>query len=498
MKPIHIIVDSRIRLRTEELTPELDTDLRAAFVHANPAHAKLKRMGYAAHKEPPAIKTWRYEGAEELTLPRGGMQRVRDVLTAHGRDWTVSDYRHDGDVELTKDIPVHRVNLRDYQAEALEAIVQRQNCIIRAPTGSGKTTTAIAIASHLQLGTLVIVWNGALMEQWVERLQSELGLAKGDIGIVRGQKTKLRPVTIAMQQTLARASEEKWRDLTDSFGVVICDEVQRFAASTFLKVIDRFPARYRIGVSADETRKDRKEFLIYDVFGSVAHEVKRRELEKRGQIVDVEVRIVPTDFRADWYIEQRKNPTVNPDFNRLVDEMTRDGARNSVALSFATTALEQEAGTLLVFSHRVDHCRSLDSDLASLGHRSKCMLGGAENEDEFVTAREGLKDGSVRVGVGTYQAIGTGHDIPTVTHGVVTTPIGGNRQFWGQVRGRLCRPHKDKARGVAYYLWDRHVFGLQPVKNLAAWNDDVRVLDGDQWMQAKKYIDREERRYGNP
>lgn len=487
-EPVHIRLDSRIRIALSALDCDVEAALREEFNHVNPAHEKLKRMGYyPSANEPPVIKTWRHEG-DDLTLPRGGMQRVRDVLAEHDMDWTVSDKRTEGSIDLWSEIPAHAVQLRDYQAEGRDACKFRENCLARAATGSGKTTMAIGLIAELQMPTLVIVWNGALMDQWVQRLQDELGLKKGDIGIVRAKRFNLKPVTLAMQQTLIKASAEKWQQLCSTFGVVICDEVQRFAARTFLDVVDRFPARYRIGISADETRKDRKEFLVYDVFGDVAHEAKRTELEKRGHIVDVDVVVVPTDFRADWYNDQRKNPSVTADFNRLLDEMTADPARNVLAEDAAMHAVQKEGGVLLVFSHRVEHCRSLDAALAARRVRSKCMLGGVENEEEFVAARVGLRDGTVQAGVGTFQAIGTGHDIPTVTHGVVTTPIATNKQLWGQVRGRLCRPHKGKARATCIYLWDQHVFGWQPLRNLVAWNRSVRVQKDGRLVAAKRML----------
>ena len=46
--------------------------------------------------------------------------------------------------------------------------------------------------------------------------------------------------------------------------------------------IDRFTARYRVGVSADERRKDGKEFLIRDLFGGVAVEVPKGEMVDKG------------------------------------------------------------------------------------------------------------------------------------------------------------------------------------------------------------------------
>ncbi len=79
----------------------------------------------------------------------------------------------------------------------------------------------------------------------------------------------VQPITIAIQKTLAAHGVDD--ELRSFFGAVICDEVQLFGAKTFYEVIDPWPAKYRIGVSADERRKDRKEFLIHHQFGEVVH-----------------------------------------------------------------------------------------------------------------------------------------------------------------------------------------------------------------------------------
>ena len=124
-------------------------------------------------------------------------------------------------------------------------------------------------------------------------------MRKSSIGIIQGKRRSMKPLTIAMQKTLAQnplTAEEM-----NYFGVVICDEVQLFAAKTFIKAVDPFPAKYRVGISADHRRKDKKEFLIHDLFGGVAAEISRNELISLGVIVDTEIRVVPTDFQAPWY-----------------------------------------------------------------------------------------------------------------------------------------------------------------------------------------------------
>jgi superfamily II DNA or RNA helicase len=506
-----IEVDSRLRVRTTDLPAEVVERLRVEFTHDNPMHEKLKRLGLkgpALYREPKTIASCRYDG-EWMTFPRGGIGRLRAVFEEFGIARRIVDNRIDGDGP--RGIPRHRVVLRDYQETIVEEAMRVQNCVVRAPTGSGKTTAMLALASRLDLPTLVIVWTGGLLDQWVRRAVAELGLTEDEVGIIGGGTHRIRPLTIGMQQSLVKHTGR----IASTFGVVIADELQRFAASTFFECIDRLPARYRIGVSADERRKDRKQFLIYDAFGDIAVDIDQDDLVAQGVVHDVEVRVVPTDFTSDWYddlqarvrdAEKRARDDDVPmsqslvkerllAFDKLVEDMMTDPRR--AALSVELAASEVAAGEQVVMmSHRREHCRRLDADLSARHVRCGLMLGG--DDDEYNRTLHALLDGSLRAAAGTYQAIGQGIDLPSVGVGVCCSPIANSRDgrsFFKQVRGRLCR--RDDATGKQgariYYLLDRAVYGLEPLRNLCRWNRRVVMRDGDEWVDAREWLKEVER-----
>lgn len=495
-----IRVDNRLRLPAWELSDDVIAELRAACGHSNPAKFKLERLARGARgkrgiafrmalkKEPDRIETWGMEG-DEFTLPRGALGRMREILRKHEIAWKADDCRTKGNGPRYTRQLVHQPNplapdgglLRWYQEEAIEAAIQRQNCILRAPTGSGKTTTAIGLIARLRLPTLVVVWTGGLLEQWRDRISAELKLPISEIGQIGGGVRAIKPITLAMQQSLMRGNAEKLRG---TFGLVICDEVQRFGAATFLQVIDAFDSHYRIGISADETRSDGKEFLIYDQFGDVAHEVSRDQLIEAGAVLDVECRVVPTDFRADWYVQERDSGG-SPNHTLLLDEMTADETRTALAVNLA--AQEVAAGhQVVVLSHRVEHAKRIAGDLIARGIEADTMLGGEENKARFEEARGRLKAGHLRAVSATVQAMGTGIDIPSLSRGILATPIGANRQLYGQIRGRLCRTGKDDA--VLYVLWDRHVQGAASLKRYTAWNRTTLVQAGDEWVDVRTWM----------
>ena len=154
--PVTILVDSRLRLRLAELPPEVVTKLKQAFTHDNPSFHAASAMGLSTWNVPRVYTTW-LTGFGELCLPRGGMKRLRAILTEAGLTWEIQDRRSRGKSVGAGRLPPTKMVLRDYQITMINAALGRENCLLRAGTGSGKTTVAIALASRIGLYTLIIV-----------------------------------------------------------------------------------------------------------------------------------------------------------------------------------------------------------------------------------------------------------------------------------------------------------------------------------------------------
>lgn len=317
---------------------------------------------------------------------------------------------------------------------------------------SGKTEAIILSIRELRQPTLIVVWSKGLVRQWVERICLRFGWAPDEVGSIEGSRRRIRPVTVAMQQTLYNGAQ----DIVDQFGYVVLDEVQRAAARTVREVVSMFPARYRVGVSADERRKDRLEFLIHDAFGDVAIEIPKEELIERGDVCEVEIVVVPTGFSHPPY-ENAPPGQRSLLYKRTIDAIVGDAARAELAAKLV--ARRVLAGDhVLAFSDRVDHCKDI-SRLISLTHGVPCglFLGGPRNRQLYEETLERLAAGRVRCAVGT-SCVYQGVDIPRLTAGVVTTPTATNRQLLEQQVGRLRRPFPGKRRGTLYYLWDERLF----------------------------------------
>jgi len=345
---------------------------------------------------------------------------------------------------------------------------------------SGKTTSGYGIVAHHKRRSLVMLCSTALLKQWRERAVEELGLEPEEVGHIQGDRETIRPLTLCMQMTMANRFRAGAGELGDAFDVFLFDEVQRAPADTVFAAIDPIRARKRYGLSADHTRKDRLEFFTYDLIGSVICRIPEERVLASGSIVDVEVACVPTRFSAPWYKYRQ-------DFNLLLEKMTADPARNAQVLALVRSAVAS-GEQVIVFTHRVEHARYLDAQVAQMGIPGGLMLGGAAEAAEFDRTKSRLKEGKLRVAVGTYQAIGEGIDVPAVARGVAATPMGNNAQKLGQVKGRLCRSADGKEKGRLAYLLDTAVYGRRPVENFVKWYRDVTVWDGARWLTGKEWL----------
>jgi superfamily II DNA or RNA helicase len=473
------------------LPADVADELRVMCEHSNAHYWTMKRLRLPTYGESPIDRTWscgcgkpaaKCVCGAALTLPRGVLPAVRATVERAGYSLRVADLRELGLV-LSESL-VYRRPLRAYQSDAIAKMVAAGGGILRAPTGSGKTSTLLALTAFLSTRSLVVVHSSALFRQWQERVRAELGI---EPGVVQGKTSILKPVTIAMQKTLWSRGIDT--ELREYFGAILCDEIQFFASKTFREVIDLAPHFYRFGASADQRRKDGKEYLIHDTFGPVVAEVGRKELVEDGFVVPVEVRVYETDTEADWYgvPESDHDHERKIDVSRLRKELAADPVRNQIALEAA--AQEAEAGKFVfVMAHEREHCRALAAALSGVGIPAGLLLGGPESRAEFDRTLSEMRAGTLRVGVGTYQAIGTGLDVPALDAVVCVTPIASNRQFFGQVIGRACRPSPGKKGARMHYLWDSKIFGKRAVQNMCAWNDGpVLVQRGSEWTNAKTW-----------
>jgi len=421
---VRLIVQERLRL--EGIDPDdpaqaaLVEGLRQRFTYDNPVYWDARRFRRPCRHLARTVDLFETAGPGEVLLPRGARDLVARLLEPDAPP------PEDRTVAPPADLPGFIGDLRDYQEAAVAAAVAARDGVIQAPTGSGKTVIACALAARLRVRTLIVVHTSVLLDQTAERVRAFLGTDPGKVG---GGQDEWRDVTVAMVQTLQRRDLQALRD---AFGLVVLDECHHCPAETFKSVVQRFAARWRIGLSATPTRKDRLHPVLFDVVGPICHAVKPKTLVAAGSIAPSEVVEVATAFKGAF----RNN------YGRLVNRLVKDPGRNALIVG----AVKDHRGERsLVLSDRVDHCRFLAAALSAEGLPVAAMTGDLPKEarDE-VLAR--FRSGEVTVLVATTSLVGEGFDLPAIDTVFLTTP-NGNVARTTQALGRALRPAAGKTAG---------------------------------------------------
>lgn len=446
MKKVRTAIETHYAIHLDDVGAGAVSAIKARFTRDNPKWWNNKRLGFSNWNVERKLRSWRIED-DWLLLPRGARGEVEAILDKRGYEpgpvW-------DRTIKLEPlKLELHGT-LRPYQDEASDKLVAAGTGALRGPCASGKTVIMLAAIAKLQQPTIVVVHSDFLFRQWRAGIAEWLDYVPGALG---AGKENLKPITVAMQQTLCRRRGAPW---VREFGCLMADELQHWGAKTFQTVAGMFPARYRLGCSADERRKDGKHAFIYETFGECVHKIGREELEQLGRLVPTRMEIVPTAFESEAYLAAvlRGEP---PDWGSMLDDLTSDDERCTLIADHADRILKQRGTRVLMLTERVAACGRMAREMRERGHRCASLVGGHRNKEAVERAVQQMRAGHLRCAVGT-QVADEGLDIPALTHVLVTCPVHNHPRRLQQMVGRAAREHGRKREGVCVYFWDRMMF----------------------------------------
>ena len=300
-----------------------------------------------------------------------------------------------------------KITLYDYQQSSFEEIADKEYGVVVAPPGAGKTVIGLKLIAEKSQPALILVHRKQLLDQWVERIQSFLGIPKKDIGQFSGNKKTIgKEITVAMMQSLIKMDHEEKKNVINAFGTIIIDECHHIPAKTFRELITQFNPYYLYGLTATPKRKYNDEKLIYYYIGEILttinpdNALKKLKLKKGQKQTIVETYetslIVPFDRKIDT-------------FEVLSKVLVYDSNRNMLV----TQAILKKiiAGKkILVLTERKEHVEILNLYLKS--HCEVITLTGDDSVSKRKLKIEQLKLGHFQVLIATGQLLGEGLDLP--------------------------------------------------------------------------------------
>lgn len=298
---IEITLDNQISLPKSSLNPALIHFLKNNLNFFNNEYLIKKRLGISTYQTEKYFKLIN-ETSENILIPRGFADQLLNFCSEQNTKYKIIDKR-----KLKSPVKFKsKINLYDYQEEAVKDIEKKDFGVIVAPSGSGKTIIGLDLIARKSQPTLILVHRKQLLDQWIERIQSFLGIGKHEIGQLSGRNKKTgEQITVAMMQTLIKMEDIK--KLSEKFGTIIVDECHHVPAKTFRELIVNFNPYYFYGLTATPKRKYNDEKLIYYYIGDIIVNIDPNKEQTSKLKADTVLNIketelsVPFDYKTDTF-----------------------------------------------------------------------------------------------------------------------------------------------------------------------------------------------------
>ena len=333
--------------------------------------------------------------------------------------------------------------LRPYQIKFISDVsaahkAGHQGVIGMMPTGSGKTVCMSRISKALadrNGRVLIIVHRDELIRQTCKKLES-FGLKYGVIAAKYGPNPEPNAkIQVAMVQTLAKRLDK----IKTIFNYLIFDECHLSAAKSYIKIINKFSAAKRLGLSATPWRLDGQGLKVLGT--QIVLGPKIDDLIVLGSLV-------PFTTYSINVVDLTGLKKVAGEYD--LETQSKLFKRNKIIGDVIGHYQRLAKGrTALVFASSVDHSLTMCAKFNELGIKAE-HIDGSTPDEERIEVLERLESGETTV-VCNYGCLTEGFDCPRLSVVIIARKTASSALF-RQMCGRGLRPHKESGKADCIIL----------------------------------------------
>lgn len=323
---------------------------------------------------------------------------------------------------LTKLNLPEKIEIRDYQCDAIHKAINDERTLLLSPTASGKSFIIYSIMRwHLNAGrkSIIIVPTTSLVEQLYTDFED---YSSANNWPVKEHCQKLysgftkditKDVVISTWQSVYLQPKSWFKQ----FNVIFGDEAHQFKAKSLTGVMEKMDSiKYRIGTTGTLDNKKVHKLVLEGVFGPVHRVTTTKKLMDSGKLAELNIMCVLLKYNEEIR-KERKNKTYQEEMDWLVSCEPRNKFIRNLAVN-------SKGNTLVLFQYVEKHGKVLYELIKNKVHDKRKIFfvyGGTETTDREAIRHitEGESDAIIIASFGTFS---TGINIPSLENVIFASP----------------------------------------------------------------------------
>ena len=331
---------------------------------------------------------------------------------------------------------------RDYQIEGVYDALKYNRRLIISPTGSGKSLMIYAVARYhvgRKRRILLVVPTTSLVEQmYKDFIDYGWDVEKYCHKVYAGRKKSTQQrVTISTWQSIYTMDKTFFA----KFDVIIGDEAHQFKSKSLIGIMSKMrDTKYRYGFTGTLSGSQTHKWVLEGLFGPSYKVTQTSDLQKKGQLAKLDIRIVLLKHPAIPFDDYRE------EMNYIIEHEKRN-------LFIRNLALSLKGNTLVLFSRVEAHGEPLYNLINSDNDRKVFYVHGGVDSEEREEVRSIVDREADAIIVASYGTFSTGINIKNL-HNVVFASPSKSRIRNLQSIGRVLRKGKGKNKAMLYDIAD--------------------------------------------
>lgn len=391
---------------------------------------------YPGARFTPQYKARLWDGIVKLfcpirkTLYVGLVSYVEEFCTRNGYELThKSEFATHGsiDIELIEKfvrglkLP-DKIEIRDYQLDAIHTAVDRERTLLLSPTGSGKSFIIYSILRwHLRAGrkAIIVVPTTSLVEQLYADFKDYSSVNGWDVDahcqkLYSGFTKQLHSDVLITTWQSIYLQPKAW---FKQFDVIFGDEAHNFKAKSLTGVMEKMDnIKYRIGTTGTLDNKKIHRLVLEGIFGAVHRVTTTKKLMETNTLANLNIKCVILKY-SEEIRKERKNKTYQEEMDWLVANEKRNKFIRNLALN-------SEGNTLVLFQYVEKHGKILYELIKDKAHGERKIFfvhGGTDVSDREAIRHICEKENDAII-IASFGTFSTGINIPSIENVIFASP----------------------------------------------------------------------------